>query len=232
MKLLLTSSGISNPSIEAALVDLLCKPISESNAILVASGMHPFPGGSARVLDLIQGRAKSRLTGIGWKSLGLLELTALPSIRRENWVPVLEATDALLVFGGNVAYLAHWMRRAGMDELLPQLESLVYVGVSAGSIVMTPYNCDAESNRESLPDDTDVATEHHGGLGLVDFTTWVHVGNPDPMFAEHSLENVAQWARGVTVPTYALDDASAIAVDGSEVTVITEGNCPVFAPGQ
>ena len=32
MKLLLTSAGIKNPSIESALVDLLGKPISEASA--------------------------------------------------------------------------------------------------------------------------------------------------------------------------------------------------------
>jgi dipeptidase E len=231
MKMLLTSSGISNPSIENALVGLLGKPIAESNALLIMSGMHPFPV-ATRLVDLVQGRASNRLTEIGWKSLGLLELTAMPTIRRESWVPALEEADALLVYGGHVAYMAHFMRAVGMDKLLPQLDNLVYVGVSAGSIVTTPYNCDAESNRESLPDDTAIATDHDGGLGLVDFTTWVHVGNPNPIFEDHTLENIEKWARDVTVPTYALDDASAIVVDGDKVTVVSEGQWQVFPPGR
>jgi len=230
MKLLLTSAGIANPSIEAALVGLLGKPISESNALLIMSGMHPFPV-ATRLVDLVQGRARNRLVEIGWKSLGLIELTALPTIKRESWVPTLEAADALLVYGGHVAYLAHWMRASGMDELLPRLENLVYVGVSAGSIVTTPYNCDAESNRESLPDDTMIATDHDGGLGLVDLTLWVHVGNPDPIFEEHTLANVEEFSHRVTVPTYALDDGSAIVVDGDDVSVVSEGHWQVFAPG-
>jgi dipeptidase E len=39
MKLLLTSSGISNPSIHASLVDLLGKPISESNALCIPTAI-------------------------------------------------------------------------------------------------------------------------------------------------------------------------------------------------
>jgi dipeptidase E len=228
MKLLLTSSGISNPSIEAALVELLGKPIADSNALLIMSGMHPFPV-ATRLIDLVQGRARNRLVEIGWKSLGLLELTALPTIRRESWVPTLQEADALLVYGGHVAYMAHFMREVGMDKLLPSLDNLVYVGVSAGAIVTTPFNCDAESNRESLPDDTDIPTNHDGGLGFVDFTTWVHIGNPDPNFADHTLENVERWSHTVTVPTYALDDQSAIAVNGDELTVISEGHWQLFA---
>lgn len=231
MKMLLTSNGISNPSIEAALKDLLGKPIEESNALLIASGMHPFAGVNGILVQLVQGTWKNRLTGIGWKSLGLLEPTAFPTIKRESWVPAIEQTDALLVFGGHVAYLAHWMRVSGMDELLPRLDNLVYVGVSAGSIVTTPYNCDAESNRESLPDNTEIPTNHGGGLGLVPLTMWVHVGNPDPMFADHNLENVEKFSHTVDVPTYALDDQSAIKVDGDQIMVISEGEWTLFPPG-
>lgn len=230
MKLLLTSNGIANPTIRAGLVDLLGKPIEESNALLVASGMHPFLGSGTRVVDLVRGTSRSQLCGVGWGSLGLLEPTALPSVRRESWVPVLEDADALLVFGGHVAFLAYWMRRSGMDELLPHLERLVYVGVSAGAIVTTPFNCDAESNAGSLPEKSEIPTATDGGLGFVEFTLWVHVGNPDPIFEDHTLENAAQFARDVHARTYALDDASALAVDGAEVTVLTEGRCEVFEP--
>jgi dipeptidase E len=229
MKLLLTSNGISNPTIRAGLVELLGKPIEESSALLVASGMHPFPSGT-RVVDLIRGTSRNQLCGIGWGSLGLLEPTALPSVRRESWVPALEEADALLVYGGHVAYLAHWMRASGMDELLPRLDRLVYVGVSAGAIVTTPFNCDAESNVASLPEGSEIPAATDGGLGFVDFTLWVHVGNPDPIFEDHTLENASRFAREVGARTYALDDASALAVDGGAVTVLTEGRCEVFDP--
>ena len=113
MKFLLTSSGISNPSIHDALVGLLGKPISDSNALFVPTGMHPFPDGG-RVIEAMRGGATSPLCEIGWKSLSLLELTALPSVRQENWVPTLQEADALLVWGGNVMYLKYWMRQSGL----------------------------------------------------------------------------------------------------------------------
>jgi dipeptidase E len=230
MDLLLTSAGISNPSINDALVDLLGKPIAESSALFVPTAIYPFPGGGGRAVAALGGAAKSPLCELGWKSLGLLELTALPSIQRESWVPTLQETDALLVWGGNVLYLCHWMRQSGIADLLPSLQNLVYVGVSAGSIVTTPYNCDAESNRQFVPPGSDMALQADRALGLVDFTMWVHVGNPDPIFEDHTLANVEKWAAGVPVPTYAIDDETAVKVSGGTVEVVSEGHWRVFDP--
>jgi dipeptidase E len=230
VKLLLTSSGIANQSIHDSLVDLLGKPISESSALFVPTGIYPFPGGGGSAWQAISGSAKSPLCALGWKSLGLLELTALPSIQRESWIPTLEETDALLVWGGNVLYLCHWMRTSGLADLLPSLENLVYVGVSAGSIVMTPFNCDAESNLQFVPPGSDMGQGSERALGLVDFTMWVHVDNPNPIFEDHTMANVEKWAAGVPVPTYAIDDETAIRVSSDAVEVVSEGNWKLFAP--
>src|SRR6201998_4120790 len=135
MKLLLTSSGISNPSIHDALVDLLSKPIGESNALFIPTAIYPFPRGANMAWQPICGKAESPLCQLGWKSLGVLELTALPSIDRKAWVPSVEEADALLVWGGDPLYLSYWMRQSGLTELLPSLRrEAVYVGVSAGSM--------------------------------------------------------------------------------------------------
>src|SRR6188768_855849 len=48
--------------------------------------------------------------GLGWKSVGLLELTALPTIGEERWAPWVRQADVLLVDGGDATYLGHWMR--------------------------------------------------------------------------------------------------------------------------
>lgn len=131
MDLLLTSSGISNPTISKTLVDLLGKPIAESSALFVPTAIYPFPGGGGKAMEALRGTAKSPLCQLGWQSLGVLELTALPSIQRESWVPALQETDALLVWGGDVLYLSYWMRQSGLADLFSSLENLVYVGVSA-----------------------------------------------------------------------------------------------------
>ncbi len=230
MKLLLTSQGITNPSLRSALVELLGKPIEESRAIFVSTGMHPFRGGGDGMVRALRGDLAPHLTGLGWGSLGLLEITALETVKRENWVHDLTTTDALLVWGGHVAYLHYWMKRSGVADFLASRENLVYVGVSAGSIVTTPHNCDAESNLEELPENSPARDGASGGLALVPFTMWVHVGNPHPIFADHTLENVERWSRTVPAPTYSLDDNSGVVVEGHDVRVVSEGDWRLFVP--
>src|SRR5215468_5936473 len=139
MKFLLTSGGISNDSIRNALVDLLGKPIAESNALCIPTAAYACPSGASMAYRFISGSAASPLCEVGWKSLGVLELTTLPSITEEQWVPLVQEADALLVYGGDTLYLCYWMRQSGLADLLPELgRETVYVGVSAGSMVVTP----------------------------------------------------------------------------------------------
>jgi dipeptidase E len=228
MKLLLTSSGITNPSISDALVGMLGKPIAESTALIVPTGAYPFPGGAGMAWGAVTGSASSSPADLGWKSVGVLELTALPSIRRESWVPRLQETDALLVWGGDVLYLSHWMRASGLAELLPALTDLVYVGVSAGSIAVTPYNCDAEWDLQFVADGDPMAEETDNTLGLVDFTLYPHLNHPD--MPDTTLANIGKWASGIPAPTYAIDDDTAIRVVDGAVEVISEGDWKLFNP--
>jgi len=138
MKLLLTSGGITNNSIRSALIDLLGKPIAESGALCIPTAAYGHPmAGPAAAWRFISGQDSAPMCGLGWKSLGVLELTALPSIAEEHWVPLLRQADVLLVGGGDALYLCHWMRQSGLADLLPSLKA-VYVGLSAGSMVMAP----------------------------------------------------------------------------------------------
>ncbi|MCG5442391.1 Type 1 glutamine amidotransferase-like domain-containing protein [Micromonospora sp. NIE79] len=228
MKFLLTSGGISNPSISDALVDLLGKPIAESTALFIPTAVHPFPGGAERAWKAIYGRADIPLTQLGWKSLGLLELTALPTIREENWVPAVREADAILVWGGDVLYLTYWLRQSGLADLLPSLRDTVYVGVSAGSIAVTAYNCDAEFDLGFVPDGSDMAQDADRALGLVDFTLYPHLNHPD--MADVKLSHVQKWASGIPVPTYAIDDNTAIKVADGTVDVISEGDWRLINP--
>ena len=227
MRFLLTSGGIGNASIHGALVDLLGKPVAESSALFVPTAIYPFPGGADMAWKAICGQAPSPLAELGWKSLGVLEITALPSIQQESWVPMLRETDALLVWGGDVLYLGHWMRQSGLADLLPSL-SVVYVGVSAGSIVVTPYNCDFESNLRWVPEGSDMAEEGDRGLGLVEFALRVHLDREG--FTDSSLAEIERWAAGIPAPTYALDDESALKVADGRVEVVSEGQWKLFTP--
>ena len=123
MKLLLTAGGVTNPSIRDALVDLLGKPIAESSALCIPTAMygHPMAGPGVKVWQFISGRSENPMVDLGWKSVGVLELTALPSIDRDRWVPMVQEADVLLVAGGDALYLCHWMRQSGLTDLLPSL---------------------------------------------------------------------------------------------------------------
>src|SRR5436305_10275489 len=138
MKLLLTSAGITNASIHAALVELLGKPIAESAALCIPTALYAHPlAGPRQAWRFISGQEpRSPMAGLRWKSLGVLELTALPSLDEERWVPLVRETDVLLVDGGDAAYLCHWLRASGLADLLPTLHDTVWASVSAGSMVM------------------------------------------------------------------------------------------------
>jgi dipeptidase E len=219
MKLLLTSGGIKNTSIRGALVDVLGKPIAESDALCIPTAIYAFPGGAGRAWELISGNAASPLCELGWKSLGVLELTALPSIERAHWTTAVQETDALLVGGGDPLYLHHWIHRSGLADLLPSLRETVWVGVSAGSLVMAP-NVGQEFVYGTPPTGGDRA------LGLVDFAIFPHLDHE--AMPDHSMANAETWAAGVPVPGYAIDDETAIRVVGDTVEVVTEGHWRLF----
>jgi len=223
VKFLLTSAGIKNPSIERALVGLLGKPIAECDALCIATGIQPFAGGPFHVYDFITGSAPGPMCELGWKSLGVLELTALPSIRRENWVPAVEQTDALLVWGGSPLYLCYWMRESGLAELLPSLRpETVYVGTSGGAMVATPDFGGARY------DDSEPLTGSADALGLVDFSVYPHLERED--MPDTTVANIERWAAGLAVPAYAIDDQTAIQVVDGDVEVVSEGQWRLFTP--
>ena len=214
MKLLLTSAGVKNASIRGALTDLLGKPIEESSALCIPTASYGHQeGGPAAAWRFVAGRAATPLTELGWKSLGLLELTALPSMDEKQWVPLVQETDALLAGGGDATYLAHWMWQSGLADLLPSLRA-IWVGVSGGSMVMTPcIGADFVSWGKAESDRT---------LGVVDFAIFPHVDHE--RFPDNSMEEAEKWAASLPVPSYAIDDQSAIKVTGDGVEVISEGH--------
>jgi dipeptidase E len=219
MKYLLTSSGIMNPSIHTALEDLLGKPIAESSALCIPTGMQPFPGGPSHVYRFISGIARGPMCGLGWKSLGVLDLTALPSIKEEYWTAAVQETDALLVWGGDVWYLCRWMRESGLADLLPSLHETVYVGTSAGSMITAPIFGETY-------DDPDRPFVIDQGLGLVDFALLPHLDHDD--HPESTTARVERMAAEVPVPTYGIDDQTAIQVTDDAVEVVSEGHWKLF----
>ena len=217
MKLLLTSAGIKNASIRDALVDLLGKPIAESSALCIPTATYPM-GGPGSAWRFITGRATTPMCELGWKSLGVLELTALPSIGAEQWVPVVQETDVLLVNGGDALYLCYWMRESGLADLVPSLRA-VWVGLSGGSMVMTPsIGTDFVSWSRA---DSDRA------LGVVDFAIFPHLDHEN--FPDNSMASAEKWAASMPVPSYAIDDQTAIKVTDGNAEVVSEGHWKLFS---
>jgi len=222
MKYLLTSAGIKNASIHNALVNLLGKPIDQSNALCIptASYGHPqvTPAGAWR---FISGREPNcPMCELGWKSMGVMELTALPSLDRERWVGWVQDADVLLANGGDALYLCHWMQQSGLVDLLATLHDKVWVGLSAGSMVVTP-----RIGKDFVH--WQPASGSDGTLGMVNFSIFPHLDHP--MLPENTMADALRWAANIGCPAYAIDDETAIKVVDGNVEVISEGNWKFFA---
>jgi dipeptidase E len=216
MKLLLTSAGVKNSSIERALLELLGKPIAEAKALCIPTAGYGHPQGSPEgAWRFITGRATTPMCELGWKSLGVLELTALPSIGRDRWDPWVRGADLLLVNGGDALYLAHWMRASGLADLLPSLPDLVWLGLSAGSMVMSPR----------IGEDFVGWKPPAGGdkpLGWVDFSIFPHLDHP--ALPENTMADAERWAAALPNAAYAICDDTAIRVVNGAVDVVSEGH--------
>ena len=223
MKLLLTSAGIKNTSIHNALVELLGKPIAECNALCITTASYGHPMVSpVKAWEFISGQeTETPMVELGWNSVGILELTALPSIEKERWVAWVREADVLLVNGGDTMYLCYWMQQSGLAELLPTLDDLVWVGLSAGSMVMAP-RIGQEFVNWTPPSGNDET------LGLVDFAIFPHLGHE--MLPDNTLANAEKWAAKLAGPGYAMDDETAIKVVDGSVEVISEGQWKLFMP--
>ena len=217
MKLLLTSAGIRNPSIHAALLDLLGKPIADCNALLIPTALYGHPQGSpAGAWRFNNGRSGCPMGELGWKSLGVLDLGVLESLPRERWTAWVQAADVLLVEGGDALFLAYWMRRSGLADLLASFPDKVWVGLSAGSMAMAPQVGDEFIEMKPPITGADVA------LGVVDFAIFPHLDHPG--FDENTMACAEQWAARIACPGYAIDDQTAIKVVDGRAEVVSEGH--------
>jgi dipeptidase E len=220
MKLLLTSAGIKNASIHDALVELIGKPTAECDALCIPTALYGHPGaGPRQAWKCISGNEPGTPTvALGWKSMGVLELTALPSMGEDRWLPLVRETHVLLVEGGDAAYLCHWVRESGFGDLMPSLRDTVWVGVSGGSMVMTPRIGDRFVTWQSPAADRT--------LGVVDFSIFPHLDNPH--LPNNTMAAAERWAAGLSNPAYAIDDDTAIRVVDGNVDVVSEGTWKRF----
>jgi len=123
-----------------------------------------------------------------------------------------QEADVLLVAGGDATYLSLWMRESGVADVLPALHDTVWVGLSAGSMVMTP-RIGADFVAWTPPDGDDRT------LGVVDFSIFPHLEN----VPSNTMAAAEAWAADIAGPAYAIDDETAIVVVDGTVEVVSEG---------
>jgi len=162
----------------------------------------------------VSGNEECQMTQLGWKSVGLLELTALPSIDEERWKPLVRETDVLLAAGGDSLYLTHWMRESGLADMLPEMTVTVWVGLSGGSMAMTP-----RIGKWFMGWQPPSGDDH--ALGFVDFAIYPHLDNPGLPY--NTMANAEKWAATLDCPAYAIDDETAIRDVDDEIDIASEG---------
>ncbi len=217
MKLLLTSAGLTNESISRTLLDLAEKPANDLSVVFIPTASNVEMGDKSWLIDDLWNLQKQ-----GFNSLDIVDISALA---QEIWQPRVEAADVLVVGGGNSFHLMHWLNVSGLSKLLPELlKTRTYVGISAGSMVMSKDLSLSHSQR--LYDEDLERTEDMVGLGFVDFFTRPHLNSPH--FTKIKKEYLEELAQEIPEVIYALDDDSALKVVDGKVEVVSEGECLVF----
>lgn len=211
MKLLLTSGGLENKSIIKALSDLLQKPFEESKVVFISTAANIEEDKSYVEKDYLS------LTKIGVKEIQKFDILnkSLSKIKK-----TFNNADIIWFTGGNTFYLLNQLKETKLDKNINKLLlNKIYVGVSAGSIVATPNVLTASIE----PADTNsVDLINFNGLNLVDFEISPHTNNYVP------LDNVVAYSKKTKNFVYALDDNSAIKIDGDKIEIISEGEWKLF----
>lgn len=214
MKMLLTDAGVQNESIRSELLEMLGKPCEECHALAIPTALYAHPMAGPHMANrFLTSTSGNTMLDLGWKTMGVLELTALPTLQREIWVPLVEEADVLLASGGDCAYLAYWLKESGLADMLPNLKA-VWVGLSAGSMVMTP-----RTGRNFINWPEPRANDEM--LGLVDFAIFPHLNSPQ--LTGHSMEHAEMWFETMNIPAYVTDEQTAISVIDGDIKVISEG---------
>lgn len=211
MKLLLTSGGLTNKSIEEALFDLVGKKPEDTSLVFIPTASNVETGDKDWLIN--------DLININKQNFKSVHITDISAVSEDIWRPQLEESDILFFEGGNTYHLMEWMNKSGLTKLLPDLlKTKVYVGLSAGSMIASP---DLAVRLSKIIYGEDVEDENMKGLGLVDFYFLPHLNNPH--FTPRIEANLKKAMEGIDKKTYVLDDQSAIKVVDGKVEIIGGG---------
>ncbi len=211
MKLLLTSGGLTNKSIEKALFDLVGKKPEETSLVFIPTASNIETGDKGWFIDDL-----SNLKKQNFKSICIADISAVPE---DIWRPQIEEADVLFFEGGNTYHLMRWINKTGLVSMLPELlKTKVYVGLSAGSMVTNP---DLALRLSQIIYGDDLEEEAMDGLNYVDFYFLPHLNSP--FFPARMEEKIREVAGTLSRKIYALDDQSALKIVDGNVEVISEG---------
>ncbi len=212
MKLLLTSNGITNKTIENKLREITGKNFSDLKIVFIPTAMNPEVGDKTWFVENLNNIHK-----LGFKELDIVDISTL---NKNEWLPRLEDADIICCNGGSNFHLIKWIKLSGLLVEIPRLlESRIWIGSSAGGMIMTPFQS-IKISQEIYEEDLQ-ETEDKKSIGLVDFHIVPHLnGKGFPKLNEENLRNIL---KDFTEKVYVLDDSSAVAVDGEKVEVVSEG---------
>lgn len=214
MKLLLTSSGFTNKTIANALLDLAGKPFSDLKLIFIPTAANIEDEDKQWLIEDLENCRK-----LGFKEIDIVDIDAL---NVEVIEKRLSKADVIMFGGGDCFYLRDWILKTGLDTLLPKLlEKRVYVGISSGSMVTNPVLNFNDLRELFFGYKKDSAPEEEKSLGFVDFLIRPHLNSP--YFPNMNIKYLEEQSGNYAYPLYALDDQSAIKVDGDKIEVVSEG---------
>ncbi len=227
MKLLLTSNGLANDSIKNALEELVGKPRSETKIAFIPTAAFCTDEEKHERHDWLADDIHDAR-----EFAGHLRIVSLADVTRAEMLSELEYADVIYVGGGNAFYLSYWFDKLGLfEEMSRLLESRVYAGISAGTMIATQSlrSVSHAINNPTAFKNGEVASFVPDGrarvqtLKLVDFVVRPHYGRRD--FGPGFIERIKA---DVNVPVYALDDQSALKIEDGKIEVISEGTWKLF----
>lgn len=208
MKLLLCSEGFHTPNTIQACVDLVGKPKDEIAVAVINEAFAPEGNDKRWVLH--------NLNCVADNFLGPFDIVDLLALSIDEIETRLEKCDVIFVVGGNTDYLMHVYKKTGFDKLLLKLlETKVYVGSSAGSVVMGKRPS-TDEYLEAFGKEKDFGTTNY--MELVNLAIRPHMDSSDqPKRREDVFRRSSQ---GLNFPVYGLKDDAAIIVREDKIDVL------------
>jgi len=207
IKIFLTSSGITNDSLKEEFFRLLGKDSRGLKLCLITTAAYP------RVLHEYLDPLLEQLKGFGFE----VELMDLENEDSGILASKLRHFDVVYVNGGNTFKLLKHARKSGFCEIIRDIleEGKVYVGVSAGSILVGP-SIELAGWEGLVPDENVVNLKDLTGIHIANLAVFPH-------FVEADRNALGKEALNVDYPVVAISEDQAVVIRGDKWEIVGEG---------